>query len=80
MKLLARGNSVNLKLEDKNTGNLYANCPVDTYPGLITSFLFEKKNISPSPFSLLTVSANSRVSHALQMQEEEEEEKIVHIH
>lgn len=33
MKLLAKGVQVNLKLEDKNTGVLYANCPVETYPG-----------------------------------------------
>lgn len=34
MKLLAKGVQVNLKLEDKNTGVLYANCPVETYPGI----------------------------------------------
>lgn len=33
MKLIAKGTQVNLKLEDKNTGALYANCPVETYPG-----------------------------------------------
>lgn len=33
MKLIAKGVQVNLKLEDKITGALYANCPVDTYPG-----------------------------------------------
>lgn len=35
MKLVAKGVNVNLKLEDKNTGVLYANCPVETYPGTI---------------------------------------------
>lgn len=34
MKLLAKGVTVCLKLEDKNTGALYANCPVETYPGI----------------------------------------------
>ncbi|XP_031631036.1 NECAP-like protein CG9132 isoform X2 [Contarinia nasturtii] len=34
MKLVAKGINVNLKLEDKNTGTLYANCPVETYPGV----------------------------------------------
>ncbi|XP_055312233.1 NECAP-like protein CG9132 isoform X2 [Sitodiplosis mosellana] len=34
MKLVAKGINVNLKLEDKNTGALYANCPVETYPGV----------------------------------------------
>lgn len=33
MKLIAKGVTVSLKLEDKNTGALYANCPVETYPG-----------------------------------------------
>lgn len=34
MRLVAKGTSVNLKLEDKTTGALFANCPVDTYPGV----------------------------------------------
>lgn len=35
MRVTARGNAVNLKLEDKNTGTLYANCPVESYPGTL---------------------------------------------
>lgn len=34
MRLVAKGNTVNLKLEDKTDGALFANCPVDTYPGV----------------------------------------------
>lgn len=40
MKLVAKGINVNLKLEDKNTGALYANCPVETYPGEKREFPF----------------------------------------
>lgn len=35
MRVTARGNAVNLKLEDKNTGTLYANCPIESYPGTL---------------------------------------------
>lgn len=34
MRLVAKGTTVNLKLEDKTSGELFANCPVDTYPGV----------------------------------------------
>lgn len=34
MRLVARGNNVSLKLEDKMSGALFANCPVETYPGI----------------------------------------------
>lgn len=34
MRLVAKGNNVSLKLEDKMTGALFANCPVETYPGV----------------------------------------------
>lgn len=34
MRLVSKGNSVVLKLEDKTTGALFANCPVETYPGV----------------------------------------------
>jgi len=34
MRLVAKGTAVNLKLEDKTSGVLYANCPIDTYPGV----------------------------------------------
>uniref|UniRef100_A0A034W5F3 NECAP-like protein CG9132 n=1 Tax=Bactrocera dorsalis TaxID=27457 RepID=A0A034W5F3_BACDO len=34
MRLVAKGTACNLKLEDKNTGALFANCPIDTYPGV----------------------------------------------
>ncbi|XP_037938488.1 NECAP-like protein CG9132 [Teleopsis dalmanni] len=34
MRLVAKGTACNLKLEDKTTGALFANCPIDTYPGV----------------------------------------------
>lgn len=34
MRLVSKGTAVNLKLEDKTTGALFANCPIDTYPGV----------------------------------------------
>lgn len=34
MRMLACGTKLNIKLEDKNTSQLFANCPVDTYPGV----------------------------------------------
>lgn len=35
MKVATKGVAINLKLEDKNTGTLYANCPIESYPGTI---------------------------------------------
>ncbi|XP_046655521.1 NECAP-like protein CG9132 [Daphnia pulicaria] len=34
MRLLAKGTECILKLEDKVSGELFAKCPVDTYPGI----------------------------------------------
>lgn len=34
MRLVAKGNDVAIKLEDKNSGELFAKCPIDTYPGI----------------------------------------------
>lgn len=34
MKLVALGSEVSIKLEDKNTGELFAKCPIDKYPGI----------------------------------------------
>lgn len=34
MRLVAKGVQCNLKLEDKTTGALFANCPIETYPGV----------------------------------------------
>lgn len=34
MRAVAKGTSVLLKLEDKLSGALFANCPIDTYPGV----------------------------------------------
>ncbi|XP_065842321.1 adaptin ear-binding coat-associated protein 1-like [Oscarella lobularis] len=33
MKIVAKGKNCTIKLEDKTSGNLFAACPVDNYPG-----------------------------------------------
>ncbi|KAF5292614.1 hypothetical protein FQA39_LY13947 [Lamprigera yunnana] len=34
MRLVAKGNDLAIKLEDKNNGELFARCPIDAYPGV----------------------------------------------
>ncbi|XP_031838480.1 NECAP-like protein CG9132 isoform X2 [Nomia melanderi] len=34
MRLVSQGNSIAIKLEDKITGELFAKCPIDKYPGI----------------------------------------------
>ncbi|CAB3378760.1 Hypothetical predicted protein [Cloeon dipterum] len=34
MKLVSKGNDCTIKLEDKNSGELFAKCPIETYPGM----------------------------------------------
>lgn len=34
MRLVAVGKRLELRLEDKTTGQLFANCPIDEYPGI----------------------------------------------
>lgn len=34
MRMVASGNMLNIKLEDKINGQLFANCPVEAYPGV----------------------------------------------
>ncbi|XP_063236757.1 NECAP-like protein CG9132 [Bacillus rossius redtenbacheri] len=34
MRLVAKGKDCVIKLEDKNSGELFAKCPIDTYPGV----------------------------------------------
>ncbi|KDR21002.1 NECAP-like protein, partial [Zootermopsis nevadensis] len=34
LRLVAKGKDCVLKLEDKNTGELFAKCPIDQYPGI----------------------------------------------
>lgn len=34
LKLIAKGKNCILKLEDKNTGKLFAQCPIEAYPGV----------------------------------------------
>ncbi|XP_070506234.1 NECAP-like protein CG9132 [Chironomus tepperi] len=34
MRMVTAGNALNIKLEDKTNGQLFANCPVEAYPGV----------------------------------------------
>jgi len=34
LRLVAKGKDCILKLEDKTTGELFAKCPIDQYPGI----------------------------------------------
>ncbi|XP_060554162.1 adaptin ear-binding coat-associated protein 2-like isoform X2 [Ruditapes philippinarum] len=34
LRIVAKGKDLSIKLEDKNTGELFARCPVETYPGI----------------------------------------------
>lgn len=34
MRLISKGNELAIKLEDKNSGELFAKCPIETYPGI----------------------------------------------
>ncbi|XP_060529330.1 NECAP-like protein CG9132 isoform X2 [Cylas formicarius] len=34
MRLISKGSELAIKLEDKNSGELFAKCPIDAYPGL----------------------------------------------
>lgn len=34
MRLLSKGKECAIKLEDKTTGELFAKCPIDAYPGI----------------------------------------------
>lgn len=34
LRLVSKGNECAIKLEDKTTGELFAKCPIDTYPGV----------------------------------------------
>ncbi|KAF0311753.1 NECAP-like protein [Amphibalanus amphitrite] len=34
LKLTSRGRTCNIRLEDRNSGELFANCPVESYPGV----------------------------------------------
>lgn len=34
MRLVSKGSELSIKLEDKNSGELFAKCPIDTYPGI----------------------------------------------
>lgn len=34
MRLISKGNELAIKLEDKNSGELFAKCPIEAYPGI----------------------------------------------
>ncbi|GAB0093243.1 NECAP-like protein CG9132 [Sergentomyia squamirostris] len=34
LRLVSKGTEISIKLEDKTSGALFANCPIDTYPGV----------------------------------------------
>ncbi|XP_055712421.1 NECAP-like protein CG9132 isoform X1 [Phlebotomus papatasi] len=34
MRLVSKGTAISMKLEDKTSGALFANCPIETYPGV----------------------------------------------
>lgn len=34
LRVASKGTNLAIKLEDKNTGELFAKCPVDSYPGV----------------------------------------------
>lgn len=34
MRLISKGDECFIKLEDKNSGELFAKCPIETYPGI----------------------------------------------
>lgn len=34
LRVIAKGNELTINLEDRNTGELYARCPVDEFPGI----------------------------------------------
>lgn len=34
MRLVSKGNECCIKLEDKVSGELFAKCPIETYPGV----------------------------------------------
>jgi len=34
LRVVAKGQSITIKLEDKMSGELFASCPVDAYPGV----------------------------------------------
>lgn len=34
LRMVSKGKTLAVKLEDKNTGALFANCPIEAYPGV----------------------------------------------
>ena len=59
MRLVAKGTQCNLKLEDKTTGALFANCPIETYPGVA----IEAVSDSSRYFVIRVQDDNGRIKH-----------------
>lgn len=58
MRLVAKGNELAIKLEDKNSGELFAKCPIETYPGVA----IESVNDSSRYFVLRIQDDNGRTA------------------
>ncbi|KAJ8943475.1 hypothetical protein NQ318_006328 [Aromia moschata] len=58
MRLISKGNELMIKLEDKNTGELFAKCPIETYPGIA----LESVNDSSRYFVLRIQDDNGRTA------------------
>lgn len=58
MRLVSKGNEVSIKLEDKNSGELFAKCPIDSYPGIA----IEAVNDSSRYFVLRIQDDNGKLS------------------
>ncbi|XP_023024939.1 NECAP-like protein CG9132 [Leptinotarsa decemlineata] len=56
MRLISKGNDLAIKLEDRNTGELFAKCPIDAYP----SIAIESVNDSSRYFVLRIMDDNGR--------------------
>ncbi|CAH0554835.1 unnamed protein product [Brassicogethes aeneus] len=58
MRLISKGNECAIKLEDKSSGELYAKCPIETYPGIA----IEAVNDSSRYFVLRVQDDNGRTA------------------
>nr|CAI5841297.1 unnamed protein product [Callosobruchus analis] len=58
MRLICKGNELSIKLEDKNSGELFAKCPIEAYPGIA----IEAVNDSSRYFVLRIMDDNGRTA------------------
>ncbi|CAH1119142.1 unnamed protein product [Phaedon cochleariae] len=59
MRLISKGNELSIKLEDKNSGELFAKCPIDSYPGVA----IESVSDSSRYFVLRIMDDNGRTAY-----------------